>query len=104
MRVCDASKTAARCKAAASRDCRWWRKTYTTLAHRLAGAKLVLVGNDYVIAFCEATNCLCKIQSAKPHAHRPRMHNSAVHNQCLIDQKGARRHQQGILVDAGDDV
>src|ERR1044071_9045964 len=104
MRVCGALKIAARYRAAASRSCRWRRQAYNALAHGLASAKLVLVGYDHVIAVYDAAKCLRKIQGAKPHAHRLGMHNSTVHNQRLIDQKGARWHEQRVLMNARDDV
>ena len=74
------------------------------LAHRLTGTKLVLIGNDYVIAFGQATERLGKIQSAKSYVDGSSLHNSPIYHQRLVDKKSARRHEQGIFVNAGNDV
>ena len=63
-----------------------------------AGAEFVLVGNNYAIAFCQAADHFCKIESAKSNADRARMHNAALHHQRLIDKKRACRHEKSIFV------
>src|SRR4029077_11082821 len=68
------------------------------------GAKLVLVRHNHAAAVFQTTERLCEIKSSKSHLHRARVHNSSVHNQCLIHKKSARWHQKRIFVGAGDNV
>ena len=78
--------------------------TAEPLPDRLAGMEFVLIGNNYMIAFPQAASHFCKIQGTKSNLNRTRMHNAAFHHQRLIDKEGSRRHQESILVRAGNDV
>ena len=57
-----------------------------------------------MIAVGQAAERLRKIQSAKSDIHRAWLHNSAIHDQCLIYEKRTCRHQKRIFVHACDDV
>ena len=56
--------------------------------------KLVLIGNDYTIALCQATERLGKIQCAKSYVDGSSLHNSPIYHQRLIDKQRARRYEQ----------
>src|SRR6266576_587095 len=75
-----------------SRRFRWRRRIDHALAHRLSGMKLVLIGNDYMIALCQATERLRKIECAKSHVDGSSLHNSPIYHQRLIDKQRACRH------------
>src|SRR4029077_3211448 len=90
------SKNAGQCKVAVSPRFRWRRRVDHALPHRLTGTKLVLVGNDDVIAFGHATKRLGKVESAKSHVDGSPLHNPPVYHQRLVHKKSAGRHEQGI--------
>ena len=57
-----------------------------------------------MIAICQTTERLGKIQRAKSYVDGSSLHNSPIYHQRLIDKHRTRRHEQGIFVHAGNDV
>src|SRR5437588_4413465 len=104
MGACDASKTAAQYKAAVSWRLRRRRGIDHSLPHCFYRVKFVLVGNNHVPAFFQATGHLCEIKGAKSNPNCARMHNAMVHDERLIDKESTRRHQMSVLMRASDDV
>src|SRR5207237_3132294 len=104
MGACDASKTAAQYKAAASWRLRRRRRIDHSLSHCFSRAEFVLVGNNHVTAFFQAIGHLREIERAKSDSNCARMHNAMVHDQRLIDKDSTRRHQKSVLMSAGDYV
>src|SRR5205823_11467261 len=104
MPACDASKTAAQYKVAASWRLRRGRCTDHSLPHGFAGVEFVLVGDDHVTAFIQAIGHLRKIQRAKSDPDCARMYNAMLHASRLIDKQSACRHQKSVVMRPGHDV
>src|SRR5262245_53188291 len=101
MTACGASENAGLCKAGVSGLLRRsWQ--VDPLSHRLSGMTLVLVGNDYMIVFCQTAELFGKIECSKSYVDRSSLHNSPVCEQSLIDQQRPGRHEQRIFVHAGN--
>src|SRR5438093_189534 len=91
-------------KTTPSRFLRQRRYTNHSLPHWLPGPQLVLVGNDYPIAFGETAYRFGEVEGPKSNLDRARTHNASFDYQGLIDNEGACWHEQNVVMCACHDV